>query len=296
MTCGADDSRTAVLRRQPARLAATGSANPALSARDIRRFARSAIRATSILLRRAPESHCRSRGARVRSSRSPTDEDSDSRDRLSSRGVARCRPSRRCACSILGGRLRRAVSGAFWGGRAARPRWRAPAIRVRDVRARCRSPIARSVLRLARSGDSRCCTGDLPKLDLRRPPRASARWLNQLSGRRAAAASSLAALAAIPSTGAVIIVRARAGLTRHNPRASTSLLRARFSPLAAGTPTCSLPCYAPRRPCPALADPDDWCPRRIRDVRSAAASPPARARLRTCCYDGLKFSYLVPAQ
>jgi len=93
------------------------------------------------------------------------------------------------------------------------------------------------------------------------------------------------ALAAIPDDGAVIIIEpALRDTTRALHELRDAILGKQLAHVFA-------PCTRRGAPCPALADPDDWC-HEDRDVRL----PPRTAELARLTHlrdDGLKFSYLV---
>lgn len=93
------------------------------------------------------------------------------------------------------------------------------------------------------------------------------------------------ALAAIGDDGAVIVVEPAL-------RATTRALHAvRDAVLAGGLGFVFAPCTRRGAPCPALADPDDWC-----HEDRAVALPPRTAELARLTHlrdAGLKFSYLV---
>lgn len=93
------------------------------------------------------------------------------------------------------------------------------------------------------------------------------------------------ALAAIAPDGAVILIEPALRDT------SRALHELRDAILAAGTASVFAPCTRRGGPCPALADPDDWC----HEDRSITLPPRTAelARLTHLRDSGMKFSYLV---
>lgn len=113
--------------------------------------------------------------------------------------------------------------------------------------------------------------------------------LNELASDAARLAIVERALAAISDDGAVIIVEPA---LRETTRALHAL---RDAILARGAAHVFAPCTRQCAPCPALADPTDWC----HEHRALGTAPPLSprthelARLTHLRDDGLKFSYLV---
>ncbi len=108
--------------------------------------------------------------------------------------------------------------------------------------------------------------------------------LNELPG-DARLAAVLRALAAIGDDGAVIVIEPA---LRDTARALHEL---RDAVLAGGRGHVFAPCTRAVAPCPALADPDDWC-----HEDRALQLPPRTAelaRLTHLCDGGMKFAYLV---
>lgn len=128
-------------------------------------------------------------------------------------------------------------------------------------------------------------TGDVAKLEL--PPAdlvVIGGVLNELSA-EAGLSVVERALAAIPADGAVIIVEPALRAT------ARSLHELRDVVLSRGLAHVFAPCTRHGAPCPALADPTDWC-HEDRDVRL----PPRTAELARLTHlrdHGMKFSYLV---
>ena len=107
--------------------------------------------------------------------------------------------------------------------------------------------------------------------------------LNELD-EAAALAVALRALAAIAEDGAVIVIEPALRTT------SRALHAIRDALIAKGL-TIFAPCTRTLAPCPALADPDDWC-----HEDRALALPPRTAELARLTHlrdGGMKFSYLV---
>lgn len=113
--------------------------------------------------------------------------------------------------------------------------------------------------------------------------------LNELPSDAARIALVERALAAIADDGAVIVIEPALRET------TRSLHVVRDSLIARGKAHVFAPCTRQGTPCPALADPTDWC-HEHRALGAAPKLPPKTAELARLTHlrdDGLKFSYLV---
>ncbi len=113
--------------------------------------------------------------------------------------------------------------------------------------------------------------------------------LNELPSDAARIALVERALAAIADDGAVIVIEPALRET------TRSLHVVRDSLITRGKAHVFAPCTRQGAPCPALADPTDWC-HEHRALGAAPKLPPKTAELARLTHlrdDGLKFSYLV---